>query len=746
MRHELRTLLALTSLLLGSAQATTDPFCTEPAGLPVLPNPIMFVTQFPIAEDFATIGSVFANHTATMQTTGRGGDLYIRYPNGKLCNLTREGGFGVDGLQGTDAIAVRDPAINPAADRAIFSMVVGGPSSQFEYNDYYWQLFEVTGLAEGQAVTITPVPNQPQDFNNIMPVYGSDGRIIFVSDRTITGARHLYPQHDEYESTTTNTGLWSLDPVSGDLILLQHSPSGSFDPSVDSFGRIIFTRWDHLQRDQQADADDLNGDTFGTFDYADESEFAATTTNRVEVFPEPRAQRTDLLAGTNLEGHSINHFFPWMINQDGTGEETLNHIGRHELHNYFNRSMNDDPNLDEFIASVSGRVNPNSILNMLQVTEDPQQAGSYIAVEAPEFQTHASGMVIQMGGSPGFSADQMVVQYITHPDTETVVADGDPVPPNHSGHYREPLPLSNGSLLVAHTAEARRANNDGTRANPDPRYDFTLKLLTSAANGYQTAGSGISGGINRNISYFDPDVLVSYNGPMWELNPVEVVARATPPMTTEGNLAAPEQAVFDAEMVDINEFRQSMIDRGLALMVVRDITARDDADVQQPYNLEVPGGISTIGSGGTVYDVSHLQFFQGDQVRGIGGINDPRPGRRVLARHMHNAQADALNIPNPGGPQSSVAIAPDGSAALFVPTRRAMSWQSTEVNGTPVVRERYWVTFQPGEVRVCDGCHGVNEDNQVGATASQNQAQALHLLLQKWKLDVGDVVFADGFE
>lgn len=740
-----RLLLLAGLVLYGSVQATTDPFCTEPAGVPPLANPVVFVTQFPIADDFATIGSVFANHTAEMQSAGRGGDLYIRYPNGRLCNLTREAGFGVEGFQGAAAIAVRDPSVNAAADRLLFSMVVGAPSSQFEVNDYYWQLYELTGLGPGEAVVATPIAHQPTEFNNIMPIYGSDGRIIFVSDRPRNGARHLYPQHDEYESTATNTGLWSLDPNSGDLILLQHSPSGSFDPLIDQSGRLLFTRWDHLQRDQQADADS-GGNVYGTFDYADESESAATTSNRVEVFPEPRASRTDLLDGTNLEGHSINHFFPWMINQDGSGEETLNHIGRHELHEYFNRSMNDDDNLIEFIDAVSGRTNPNAILNMLQLAENPQLAGAFYGVDAPEFQTHASGRVVQLNGQPGLSADQMVIQYVTHPITETVVADGDPVPADHSGHYREPLPMTDGAMLVVHTDEARAAGNDGTRANPDPRYDFSLKLLTPAGNGYLRAGSGISGGITRNLSYFDPDVLVSYNGPMWELNPVEIVARTAPPMTAEGNLAAPEQAVFDAEMVDVETFRQSMIDRGLALMVVRDITTRDDADLQQAYNLEVPGGISTIGSGGKVYDVSHLQFFQGDQVRGIGGISSPRPGRRVLARHMHNAQADALNLANPGGPQSSVAIAADGSVALFVPTRRAMSWQSTEADGTPVLRERYWITFQPGEVRVCDGCHGVNEINQVGESASQNQPQALHLLLQKWKLEVGDIIFSSGFE
>ena len=40
-----------------------------------------------------------------------------------------------------------------------------------------------------------------------------------------------------------------------DLFLLNHTPSGAFDPFLDSAGRVVFTRWDHLQRDQQNNPD-----------------------------------------------------------------------------------------------------------------------------------------------------------------------------------------------------------------------------------------------------------------------------------------------------------------------------------------------------------------------------------------------------------------------------------------------------------------------------------------------------------
>jgi len=62
------------------------------------------------------------------------------------------------------------------------------------------------------------------------------------------------------------------------------------------------------------------------------------------------------------------------------------------------------------------------------------------------------------------------------------------------------------------------------------------------------------------------------------------------------------------------------------------------------------------------------------------------------------------------------------------------------------VRERYWLTFQPGEIRACDGCHGVNQQNQAGQPAAQNTAQALLALLARWRDGQVDLIFANGLE
>ncbi len=150
-----------------------------------------------------------------------------------------------------------------------------------------------------------------------------------------------------------------------------------------------------------------------------------------------------------------------------------------------------------------------------------------------------------------------------------------------------------------------------------------------------------------------------------------------------------------------------------------------------------------MGAGGVVYDVSHLQIFEARQLRGIGGMASPNSGRRVLARPVDDPAID--HPPAPGAPSGGVAVAADGSVAAFVPTRRALSWQLTAPDQEPVVRERYWLTFQPGEIRVCASCHGLNSADQADQGEPQNPPEALRQLLQHWRGSFLEI-FADGFE
>ncbi|MDO9106503.1 MAG: hypothetical protein Q7U57_16255 [Methylovulum sp.] len=694
--------------------------------------PIAFVTQVPIPQDFCTLNSTFCNHQAGIDITGRGGDLWIRYPDGSLKNLTEAAGYGQTGLQGNQAIQVRDPAVHWNGKKIIFSMAVGAPT-HYQVKTYYWQLYEMTGLGKNDIPVISKVPNQPATYNNVSPTYGTDGRIIFVSDRPRNGLAHLYPQLDEYEEAPSVTGLWSLKPSTGSLIMLTHAPSGDFNPFVDSYGRVIFTRWDHLQQDQQA-ASDRNGTPhYGTFNYSNESAAAAVLNSRKEVFPEPLKYDAVALAGTHLTGHSFNHFFPWQVNEDGTDLEVINHIGRHELGgSYVDAVFTDDPALSYLTSSF----NQNKISNFFQIKQDPTNANAYIGINAPEFGTHASGQIVRLiNGAPSHNADQMSIDYITDKSTSSFTSDGETPPPQNSGHYRDPAVLSDGTFIAAHTFETRQDRNEGTTtANysdtyPQSRYSFRLRTLKQQDNGVWTADQPLTNGIYKDISYYSPDSLTHYSEALWELQPVEVKPRLKPARRVS-SMEAPELQVLQQEGVTEASLRQYLKGKGLALAIMRNVTQRDDSDIQQPFNLAVQGSTTqTTGNNGKLYTVAHFQAFQADQIRGIRSYDSAtiRPGRRVLAQPLHSVTA---NPPLAGGaPKGSVKIAVDGSVAMLLPTRRALSWQLTDPQGNFVVRERNWLSLQPGEIRTCPACHAANTKDQSGQTTATNSPEALRELL-----------------
>src|SRR5437762_842279 len=110
-----------------------------------LKNPILFVTQVPLPGDFTAVVSTFGNQIPTMEQAPRGGDLWIRYPDGTAKNLTRAAGFGGTGMQGPSSIAVREPSVHWSGTKALFSMVIGAPKQQYLWETYPRQLSEISG-------------------------------------------------------------------------------------------------------------------------------------------------------------------------------------------------------------------------------------------------------------------------------------------------------------------------------------------------------------------------------------------------------------------------------------------------------------------------------------------------------------------------------------------------------------------------------------------------------------------------
>ncbi len=719
--------------------------------LKALTNPVIFVTQVPMAGGHNAIGDPFANHLGNIQDVRRGGDLYILYPDGTLKNITSICGYGstgANGFQDQNSIAVREPSVSFDGSKALFSMVIGAPTSLHQNTNYFWQIYEVTNLGQVQTPVIRKISNQPLTYNNVTPFYGTDGRILFTSDIPRNKASYLYPQFDEYHAQPTTTGIWSLNEGTGDLFILDHSPSGDFAPFIDSYGRIIFSRWDHLRRDGNVDDEFSQPNTkkIYPFNYADETQNATksfidyTAGNPgIESFPEPQSSRTDILQA-NLTGQETNLFLPWNINENGTSMETINHIGRHELSAFFNKNFTDDPNL----ISINRFGTGNYVNNVLQLREDPANPGTYYAIDAPTSQnSHGAGYIFKMsnaglgaGGTP-LNADNTVLTYFTRTSLTF-------------GRYKNVLPLANGSLIAAHSDTTSFDTEIGTvSATHDTvyykcKYSFRLKTLIAETSPYYRANALITGSIpTKNIKFFNPDTLAVMNAVrLWELDPCEVVSRNTPTTNPINPSALPSQettAITNAGLT-VTQVKNYLIQNNLSLIVSRDVTTRDGHDKQQPFNLRVvdTNGFhpvnyaQSIGASGKVYDISHLQIFQADQVRGNMGpnndINNPLPGRRPIPQPLHDP---AVHNPVLGSnePAGSVRIFSDGSLASFVPSRRAVSWQMTDTTKKAIVRERFWLTFQPGEIVTCNSCHGINTGDQLNRPRPTNVPLALTSLL-----------------
>jgi hypothetical protein len=719
-------------------------------------NPILFVTQVAqptevndntISNVFLGIGAGFDNHLGSTLYAPRGGDLWLGKPIGSITNLavtnlTRALGFGLAGAQHTNGIAVRDPSVNWDGKRALVSMVIGAPKNAADTNAFFWQLYELTGLPDG-PYAITKVPGQPTNYNNVTPCYTPDGRILFGSDQPRDGSPHLYPQLDEYNDFPTVTGLWSLDPASGDLHLLNHTPSGAFTPSVDSFGRIVFVRWDHLVQDRNATDDRLNIATNGTFNYADESAGASfNLAARSEFFPEPRTFDSTNLAGLKVNGNAFNSFFPWTMFLDGSGEEVLNHMGRHDFLQTFKRSFTNDDNLIDF--SITTRSNSqNYINNFFWIREDPRTNGVYYGIDSPDFGMHAAGQIVTFTAPFGTNADNCFITYIT-PKTGNA--------PNSYGAYRNPLPMTDGSLVAAFATNTTVADsNIGTPTAPQSRYKFRLYSLKQTGGQWfadQPLTSGLSNSVSGQVVQYVNGLLVTNSGALWELDPVEVRSNAVPPLLPNP-VNSTEQQVFDEEGVDVSLFQKYLRVNNLALVVSHNVTRRDHADRQQPFNLRVAGttnvtwGPTNVAALGTnapkLYDIGHIQFIQADQRRGFtGGGTNIQPGRRILATPLHEPSAD--NVADTNGVTGSLKLEDDGSFAALLPARRAMTHHLLGTNNESIVKERYWITYQPGEIRTCKNCHGINTTDQAGNGPPNNKPQALRDLLRYWKTQNTPVV------
>ena len=119
----LRLRLPALVLVLGVSSAAS-------AGNPS--NPILFVTQVPmpeevnsrnVTESYQSCVSPFSNHLGDTAFAGRGGSLYVRFSNGQVVDLLSVASWSAipGGKPPANTVAVRNPSVNWAADKAVFS-------------------------------------------------------------------------------------------------------------------------------------------------------------------------------------------------------------------------------------------------------------------------------------------------------------------------------------------------------------------------------------------------------------------------------------------------------------------------------------------------------------------------------------------------------------------------------------------------------------------------------------------------
>lgn len=152
--------------------------------------------------------------------------------------------------------------------------------------------------------------------------------------------------------------------------------------------------------------------------------------------------------------------------------------------------------------------------------------------------------------------------------------DDAPADPAHTGHFRNPLPLANGTLIVSHTAETRQDKTEGAIDHPRTRYDFRLKTTRSDEQ-FIVADRLLTAGINKTVTCWSPDVLMTFDGPLWEIQPVEVRPSARPARRFSP-LESPEAKILSEESVDEAALRKWLTDSDLSLIVSRNVEQQQE--------------------------------------------------------------------------------------------------------------------------------------------------------------------------
>ena len=440
------------------------------SGRDALPDPVRHAGAGPVRLHHHRLG-VRQPPADDGQRRPRGGDLWIRYPDGTLQEPDRS-----RRLRGRERLPGRERASRCASRRvhwsgtkALFSMVDRRAAAAVPVQSpTTGRSTRSAGSAPARRRSSPRSPNQPADVQQRQPRSTAP---TTASSSPPTG-RATAPRTSIRSSTSTrrrrpSPASGASIPATGDLRLLDHAPSRR----LHAHRRQLRPRDLHALGPPAARPAGRRGRDRAA---ARTAPSTAPTSGRLRrrSRPAPRSSPSRAPSAPTCwpartwRATRFNQFFPWQMNQDGTELETLNHIGRHELHRYFNRSINDDPNLREFIDD--DRRAASTRTRSRQPAPDqarPDHPGRYYGIDAPEFYTHAAGQVMSLPGAARASpATRSPSPTSRTASTVGYTGDGQPRRPTTRGHYREPAAaVRRHAAGRAHARDARRPQH-GTRA------------------------------------------------------------------------------------------------------------------------------------------------------------------------------------------------------------------------------------------------------------------------------------------
>src|SRR6185369_570117 len=117
-----------------------------------------------------------------------------------------------------------------------------------------------------------------------------------------------------------------------------------------------------------------------------------------------------------------------------------------------------------------------------------------------------------------------------------------------TGHFRNPVPLSDGTVVVSHTPVTTVEQNGH---DPTLLYVFRLAELVPRFPGDLTKTENVAGpyltgaGLVKHVLWWDNGALREYDGPLSETDTVEVRPRPRPTARTEATAAVEAQLLVD---------------------------------------------------------------------------------------------------------------------------------------------------------------------------------------------------------